>query len=181
MNAGSNLSTKLQATLRQNASHAIENEEINVMKKPPPKLADHHLGTEVKGYPVFLMDIDDIRPTEETDPENLEFVKSCIIKDHILQKPLAIEREHKVLMDGHHRYCILRSFGCQYVPVVAFDYKDVKVVSWADGKPFDYHEIIKMGLSGKLFPPKTTRHIFPVDVTCNIPLAVLTSSTFKNQ
>jgi L-serine kinase (ADP) len=180
MNTGSKLSSPPQVFSEQK-KRVKENKAINVMKKPPPKIADHHLGDEVKGYPVFLMDIDDIRPTEETDPENLAFIKSCLIKDHILQKPLAIERNSHVLMDGHHRYSILRSFGCQYVPVVAYDYGDVKVVSWVDGKPFDHQEIIKRGLAGHLFPAKTTRHIFPVDITCNIPLAVLTASTFKDQ
>ncbi len=141
----------------------------------PPEMAEHYLDPETKKYPVVLMDIDAIRPTEETDPENLVNVKFSLIKDGILKKPLCIERKHKVLMDGHHRYTILRSLGCAFVPVVAFDYDDVKVVSWKTGEPFDHREIIRMGLSGKLFPAKTTRHTFPVDISCNIPLSNLTS------
>jgi hypothetical protein len=128
---------------------------------------------EKRDYTVVLMPIADILPTEETDPANLEIVRASLLSDGFVKRPLCIEKEHRILMDGHHRLSILRSLGCTHVPVVAYDYRDIAVVSWTTGDPFDYREIIKRGLSGNLFPAKTTRHLFRVKVPCHVSIADL--------
>ncbi|MFA5040154.1 MAG: hypothetical protein WC464_00785 [Bdellovibrionales bacterium] len=140
----------------------------------PPQIPGAHISPRTEDYPVVLLDINEILPSEGTTPENLALVRASLLKDRAIKKPICIEREHKVLMDGHHRLSILRSFGCPLIPVVAFDYSEVTVVSWATGEPMDYREVIRRGLSGDLYPPKTTRHFFPVTLFCDIPLEALT-------
>jgi len=71
-----------------------------------------------------------------------------------------------VILDGHHRFEALRLLGCRRVPAYVIDYFSdiVDLTLWPDAtvKEVTKEEVIRRGLAGELFPPKTTRHILRV-------------------
>ena len=84
-------------------------------------------------------------------------------------------------MDGSHRYVFFLQHGYKKVPVRFVDYNDenIRVGSLLihrhlvdDRNTISKSKVIERGLSGNLFPPRTTRHFFPFrkNEFVNIPL-----------
>jgi hypothetical protein len=74
-----------------------------------------------------------------------------------------VENRHYIILDGHHRYQALLDLGCKRIPVYLVDYFQdaIRVETWP-GAIVDHitkEEVVEAVLRGKLFPPKTTRHI----------------------
>lgn len=111
-----------------------------------------------------LLPADALSAHEETDPERTAELCRTLERDGYLASPVVVDREHRVILDGHHRWAALRALGCAKVPVYLVDYEsdDVRVSLW-DGAPVasvTKEEVVERGRSGRLFPPKTTRHRF---------------------
>lgn len=89
-------------------------------------------------------------------------------KDGFVRRPLLVEAEHFVILDGHHRYEALKRLGCRKVPVYLVDYQDegIGLTTWprAIVSHVAKEEVIARGLGGDLFPPKTTRHRVSMDL-----------------
>ncbi|MCE4609043.1 MAG: ParB N-terminal domain-containing protein [Desulfurococcales archaeon] len=86
-------------------------------------------------------------------------------RDQYVKKPIIVDRDTHVILDGHHRYTALNILGAKYVPAYLINYNDdsiVEVRSWKDNRPLPKHIVIEAGLRGHRFPPKTTRHIVKV-------------------
>lgn len=74
--------------------------------------------------------------------------------------PVVVDKKHKILLDGHHRYAALKKLGYKKIPAYLVDYSRVKVVTRRKNIDITREIVIKRALSGKPFPPKTTRHIY---------------------
>jgi len=81
---------------------------------------------------VALVDIDDVRPHEETIPKLLSELTAEIKRDRILKNPIIVDRESLVILDGMHRLAALRNLGCIRIPVCSVDYasSSVKLGCW---------------------------------------------------
>ncbi|MCC5998836.1 MAG: ParB N-terminal domain-containing protein [Thermofilum sp.] len=112
-------------------------------------------------HSIVLNFIGDLRPHEECDRSRLEILLSSIMNDGVLKKPIAVDEKTWVILDGHHRCMALKCLGCKYIPCVMFNYKSplIFVKSFRDGKPIPKEQVLNAGLSGKLFPPRTTKHL----------------------
>lgn len=101
-----------------------------------------------------------LRPHERTDSRNLKKIHAEVSKAGAVY-PLLVDRKTLVVLDGHHRLASLRKLKVEMAPVMLVDYlgKDVKVGSWKKGRKVTKEEVIRRGLSGKLFSPKTSRHL----------------------
>ncbi|MDX1534220.1 MAG: ParB/RepB/Spo0J family partition protein [Thermoplasmata archaeon] len=103
-----------------------------------------------------------LKPHEEFRLELLEETRAAIEADGYVREPLLVEQEHYVILDGHHRYGALLALGIEWVPVYLVDYDDdaVRVETWpnAQVEKVTKREVVEAALSGKRFPPKTTRH-----------------------
>ena len=108
-----------------------------------------------------LVNINELRPHEEIDEKHLEELLEEIVRDGILKKPVVADRETLVVIDGHHRVEALKRIGASKIPVVLVDYGDPKIVvkSWNGSPPPSKDEVVERALKGRLFPPKTTRHV----------------------
>jgi hypothetical protein len=82
---------------------------------------------------------------------------------------IATKKEY-IVLDGSHRHVFFLQNGIKYSPVIFVDYEsdDIRVGThlmhrhFVDGdKGISKAEVIRRGLSGELYPPRTTRHFFP--------------------
>ncbi|MDC9594782.1 ParB N-terminal domain-containing protein [Xenorhabdus sp. IM139775] len=109
-----------------------------------------------------LVNLKTLYPHEETDPVSLAILLDKINQEGQWTNPLIIDRYTRIIMDGHHRYNVAVILGFSVVPCYETSYssKKVTVLDWKTGEPFCYKRIIDCVKSGRIFPPKTTRHYF---------------------
>ena len=127
---------------------------------------------------VVLVETVSLRGHEEVIPDNLETRTSKLLSKGFY-KPIIVDRESMVILDGHHKWTAAKSLGLARVPVIMVDYlidEGVLVDVWPDcGKESVTNtEFLVMGVSGDVFPPKTSRHILPFKIpSIRIPLSEL--------
>ena len=120
---------------------------------------------------IALLHIDQLRPHEKASPLYLELLKREILRDGMLKYPIIADEETHVILDGMHRWLALKSLGYTYIPtilVTAFQRSAIRVGKRRIHRyQVDFDEeitidrVIATGLSGKLMPPRSTRHFFP--------------------
>jgi len=129
---------------------------------PRPRILPRGDPTQVQ-MRYMLMDMDRLRSHEEVRPRLLARLVDEIRRDGFVRKPVLVESRHHVILDGHHRFEALKRLGCRRVPVYVVDYDDdsIGLTTWPEAtvKSVTKAEVIERGLSGRLFPPKTTRHL----------------------
>ena len=127
---------------------------------------------------VVLGETVSLRDHEEVIPDNLETRTSKLLSKGFY-KPIIVDRESMVILDGHHKWTAAKSLGLARVPVIMVDYlvdEGVLVDVWPDcGKEsVTKTEVLEMGVSGDVFPPKTSRHTLPFKIpSIRIPLSEL--------
>ena len=127
---------------------------------------------------VVLVETVSLRDHEEVIPDNLEIRTSKLLSKGFY-KPIIVDRGSMVILDGHHKWTAAKSLGLARVPVIMVDYlvdEGVLVDVWPDcGKEsITKTEVLEMGVSGDVFPPKTSRHILPFKIpSIRIPLSEL--------
>jgi len=127
------------------------------------------LGASARASPgarLELLDVGLLHSHEEIQPGLLERTIDEIKRDGYVKRPILVADRYFVILDGHHRFEALRLLGCRRVPAYVIDYFSdiVDLTLWPDAtvKEVTKEEVIRRGLAGELFPPKTTRHILRV-------------------
>ena len=90
--------------------------------------------------------------------------------------PLLIDSETKTILDGHHRCYAAHRLGLKSVPCYVVNYlndRSVRVHARKPHIPVDKKKVIKMALSPKVFPHKTTRHEYKIPGFNSIKLSDL--------
>ena len=127
---------------------------------------------------VEILDIGSLMGHEEVIPSSLES-RTAKLLERGFYKPIIADRSSLVILDGHHKWTAARVLGLARVPVLLVDYLvdgGVEVDVWPDcGKAsITKQEVLDMGISGDLFPPKTSRHSLPFKIpSIGIPLSEL--------
>ena len=115
---------------------------------------------------LVVLDIRVLRPHEQTRPELLAQLVAEIERDGVLKIPVLVEREHHVILDGHHRWEALRRLGCRRIPAYVVDYssEEISLTTWPGAivATVTKEQVVDHGVRGDLFPPKTTRHLLAV-------------------
>lgn len=104
---------------------------------------------------------EDLHPHEKTIGKKVEELARALEDDGAIIKPVVVDEESHVILDGHHRYAALCALGCTKIPVILVDYQDPQIVvgTWRkDEKAPDKATVVLRGLAGDLFEPKSTRH-----------------------
>jgi hypothetical protein len=99
-----------------------------------------------------------------------------ILGRRLLIRPILVDVNTMVILDGHHRVEALRRIGARYVAAILVDYRSdcVAVGSWRRGWKVSKEDVLRAGLSGKLFPPRTSRHRVCFEIPeVNVPLEEL--------
>ena len=128
---------------------------------------------------IEIVPIDSLHPHERVIPERLETVVAIITREQCVDIPVVVDDRSRVILDGHHRYNALKTIGAKKIPALLIDYFDDTLIT-VEARPesglqsISKKEIIDMGLSDKVFKPKTTRHKVKFTVEkINVPLADL--------
>ena len=118
---------------------------------------------EAAPVPCELIEVRRLHAHEQVEPDLLERTIEEIKRDGYLKKPILVAQDDYVILDGHHRFEALRELGCQRIPCYLIDYFSdaVQLGLWPEATVRDVtkEEVVRRGLAGELFPPKTTRHI----------------------
>ena len=125
-----------------------------------------------------MVETDSLRGHEEVIPDNLETRISKLLRKGFY-KPIIVDRGSMVILDGHHKWTAAKSLALARVPVILVDYlvdEGVLVDVWPDcgRESIAKTEVLEMGVSGDVFPPKTSRHTLPFKIpSISIPLSDL--------
>ncbi|PUA33000.1 MAG: hypothetical protein B9J98_02670 [Candidatus Terraquivivens tikiterensis] len=114
---------------------------------------------------VKVVRIDELIEHEEIDPVHLEELRAEIVSDGYLKKSLAVDYKTMVILDGHHRYNILKGLGCSKVPVSFFDYDSplILVEPGPLGLSVSKDVVREAGLKRRKLPPKSSYHVVLTD------------------
>lgn len=113
---------------------------------------------------IKIINIQLLRAHEKTNQTNLKKVKKSIIKSGYFNTPIIIDKDNFIILDGHHRTQALNDLGYKKIPVLAVDYNDKKIRVTSRRKNYivNKEEVIKRGLTNKLYPYKTSKHFIPL-------------------
>ena len=108
-----------------------------------------------------IVNLRKLKEHEEVEPVYLEKIKKQIQDDGILKKPIVVDKNTKIILDGHFRFNALKQLGYSKIPVFSIDYNspDIMVTAWRDGEIVTKEDVIIAGLTGKKLPPKTSKHM----------------------
>ncbi len=129
------------------------------------------LKTENADVKIALLPIDELRPHEKGSPMYLELLRREIQRDGVLKYPVVADEKTRVILDGMHRWLVLKSLGYEYLPVMLVDAFMRPAIRVGRRRIHRYESdfsgeisvehVISTGLSGKLMHPRSTRHFFP--------------------
>lgn len=134
---------------------------------------------------VRIVEMSLLKGHEKIDAQRLANLKAEIESDGILKKPIVVDVNTNVVLDGHHRIGALQALGCSKIPAVFVDYQSPKigVKTAEDGEEYPKRKVIETALKGELLPPKSTwhyvtfskeiAHISTIQKPVNVPLKEL--------
>lgn len=77
--------------------------------------------------------------------------------------PVLVDEASRVILDGHHRWHASTLLALAWLPCYEVDYRNdpaIRVISRRSEIAITKEDVIAMGLSGKSYPYKTTRHVY---------------------
>ena len=105
------------------------------------------------------LEIRELNPHEKVIEENLKKVLTSIKVEKRLKEPIIVDKETKVILDGHHRVKAFKILGLREIPCRLVDYSaDEITVEPHQNGDVSKKEVIEKGLCDELFPPKTSKH-----------------------
>lgn len=113
---------------------------------------------------ILLMDVNSLREHEKVEAKHLEKLKKLIRKDKVLKKPIVVDKNTSIIIDGHTRFNSLKQLGYSRVPVLLIDYNspEILVRAWNNHGKITKEDVIIAGLNGKKFSPKTSKHMVKI-------------------
>ena len=111
----------------------------------------------------MLVDIRKLTCHEKVDKNRLYKLQKEIEARQAIYKPIIVDRRSYVILDGHHRYTVLKQLGARKVPVYFVDYLSPNVKVYLRRKNLQMRilkeAVIAMAKVKRVFPSKTTRHV----------------------
>ena len=108
-----------------------------------------------------LVKLDEVKPHEGIEEQRLSNLTADIKESDCLIRPIAIDQETKMIIDGHHRVAALKRLECFLVPIYEFNYHDpnITVLPGRQDLPVDKSMVISAALRGAVLPSKSTHHL----------------------
>ncbi|MFQ5891653.1 MAG: ParB N-terminal domain-containing protein [Candidatus Methanofastidiosia archaeon] len=82
---------------------------------------------------VEFFEISELRPHEELIEEEIETFLKSLKEKNLFYKPILVDRENLIILDGHHRVEGLRRIGAKRVPCILLSYlkdDEIQVFTW---------------------------------------------------
>jgi len=103
--------------------------------------------------------IQELNPHEETIDKKLKKVLKSLKTEKVLRNPIVVDKNTKVILDGHHRAKALTILGLTTIPCYLVDYQSKEVeLKPRNELKISKKDVIEKGLSNDLYPPKTSNH-----------------------
>ncbi len=109
----------------------------------------------------YLINPKKLNPIEDHSKKRVNWLTEKIISDKYWSKPLAIAKEHNLVMDGHHRLEASLKLKLIKVPCFIYSYNEIHVFSLREEIEVNHEIIINNFLNSKIFPYKTAKHELP--------------------
>lgn len=129
---------------------------------------------------LFLLDPGQLRPHEDVDPGRVASLAEEMRAAGVFYPPVLVDLATNVILDGHHRWRASALLGLKRLPCWCVDYKNDVVVRVMSRRPeiaVSKDAVIATALAGRVFPIKTTRHMYDLPEFLEpIPLEQLASA-----
>lgn len=124
-------------------------------------------GSVQSSFEIRLLDLSQLKRTELHNPQRASRLATKIDMEGTWTNPLWVESSELLVMDGHHRLEAAILLGLVRLPcaLLAYDMRELSVVSWNGNTPFPVPQIFVAGRTQALLPYKTTRHM----ISCDMP------------
>jgi hypothetical protein len=118
------------------------------------------------------INLKDLKMHEEFSIEKLDDLYNYYnnLADNLKIIPtILVDIKTNVIIDGHHRYQLLKKLGYENVEVSCFDYLSCDTIivnpndETIDKKTIDKKDVINMGLSNELYTSKRTQHMVKIN------------------
>lgn len=119
----------------------------------------------------MIEQIDKLRPLEKVFPNHLKILSKIIMDSGVIESPIIADEKTGIVIDGSHRYIFFLKYGYKEAVVKFVNYNDENIrigthlmhrhIIEGSAINISKKEVIERGLTGNLFPPRTTRHFFP--------------------
>lgn len=107
-----------------------------------------------------LIEISKLKPIEGHGKRRVQNIKRKILNDGVWNKPICVEKNYLLVLDGMHRFEIAKELGFVFIPCELFNYDDVEVWSLRENHIVTREIVIKKALAGDIYPYKTVKHKF---------------------
>ena len=115
-------------------------------------------------FKVELIAIDGLLPIECHSKERALFIRKKIEARGSWIRPIIVEKNHRLVLEGHHRFSACKAMGFKLVPAMMIDYSDASIRSLRRSISFTKEEVVANALAGKLYPYKTVKHDWNFEV-----------------
>lgn len=120
------------------------------------------LRREGQAMRIEMVDVARLRHIEGFSKKRVQWLKDKIVREGVWNKPVALDAEHDLVLDGQHRMEVAKALGLRRIPAIRYDYSAVKVWSLRPGKhDFTWETVVQRALAGDIYPYKTVKHEFP--------------------
>ena len=102
-----------------------------------------------------------LNPIEDHSKERVNWLVEKIINEQYWSKPIAVAKEHNLVMDGHHRLEASLRLKLTRVPCFFYSYKEIHTYSLRENIEVNCEIIVNNFLVSKIFPYKTAKHDLP--------------------
>ena len=76
---------------------------------------------------ITLKKTSDLKPHEETIPEELKKLTVSLQDDPVLRHPVIADRQTGIVLDGTHRLAAVKQLRCNFIPAALVDYNDPRI------------------------------------------------------
>lgn len=124
---------------------------------------------------IVRVPVENLRHIEGFSAKRVDWLVRKIQSEGVWSKPLALDDEHGLVLDGQHRMEAAKRLGLKWVPAVRYHYADVDVWSLRPNHNFDWQLVTNRALADTPYPYKTVKHRFPGEglPACSFQLAEL--------
>ena len=123
---------------------------------------------------INLIDLNLLLDIEEYIPERKDSLKEKILNETIWTKPIVVEKNHNLILDGHHRFNVAKELGMDKIPAILVDYDNIEIWSLKSSEKVDKDLVILKAKNGNIYPNKTVKHKFEFKIpSCNYKIEEL--------
>ena len=126
-----------------------------------------------------------LRPHEDVDMDRVRSLAEEIRLAESFYPPVLVDEATLVILDGHHRWHASGLLGLTVLPCYAVAYlhePSIRVISRRTEIAITKLDVVAMGLSGRTYPYKTTRHVYDLPEALEpVPLTALASHPLESR